>query len=52
VTTAFAVAEHALERCRILLDVQILDRDVPPIKVFTGGLRVGSSVLAEDQDLG
>jgi hypothetical protein len=48
VTAAFAVDEHALERRRILLDVQILDRDAPPIKVFTGGLRVGSSVLAED----
>ena len=49
---ALAVAEHPLEGGRIFLDVQILEPDVPPIEVFTGGLGVGSSILAEDQDHG
>jgi hypothetical protein len=45
---AFAQAEHPLELGRVLLDVDVLERDMPPIEVFTGGLRVGSGVFPED----
>ena len=45
-----AVAEHPFEFRGVLLDVDVLERDVPPLVVVTGGLRVGSSVLAEDID--
>jgi len=45
---AGAVLEHPREIGGVLLDVDVLERDVPPLIVFTGGLRVGSSVLAED----
>ena len=47
-TAALAQAEHPLARGRVLLDVEVLERDVPPIKVFTGGLCVGSRVFPED----
>jgi hypothetical protein len=47
---ALAVAEHALELRGVFLDVDVLERDMPPLIVVTGGLRVGSSVLAEDVD--
>jgi hypothetical protein len=47
---SLAVAEHPLERCRVLLDVQIFKRNLPPTEVLTGGLRVRSGVLAEDVD--
>src|ERR1043166_7901903 len=46
----FRVAEHALERRRVSLDVQVRDREMPPLIVVTGGLRVGSRVLAENLD--
>jgi hypothetical protein len=42
------VLEHPREIGRILLDVDVLERDVPPLIVVTGGLRVGSGILAED----
>ena len=45
---AEAVLEHPLEIGWILLDVDVLERSVPPLIIVTGGLRVGSSVLAED----
>jgi hypothetical protein len=41
--------KHPLEVGRVLLDVEILERDVPPGVVLTGGFRVGSRILAEDQ---
>ena len=47
-----AVHEHARERRRVLLDVEILERYVPPLKVVTGGLRIRSGVFAEDEDHG
>jgi hypothetical protein len=50
--TALAVAQHALEFGRVFLDVDVLERDMPPLIVVTGGLRVGSSVLAKDVDHG
>ena len=45
-----AEPEHALELGRVFLDVDVLERHVPPIKILTGGLGVGSGVLAEDVD--
>ena len=47
---SLAVAEHPLERGRVLLDVEILDRDLPPRVIVPGGSRVRSRVLAEDVD--
>ena len=47
---AFAVGEHALQLGRVFLDVDVFDRNVPPLIVSPGGLRVGSGVLAEDVD--
>jgi hypothetical protein len=41
--------KHPLEVGRVPLDVEILERDVPPGVVLTGGFRVGSSVFAEDE---
>ena len=49
---AGAVLEHPPHRVRISLDVEVLERNVPPLVVVTGGLRVGSGVLAEDIDHG
>jgi hypothetical protein len=46
----FAESEHALELRRGFLDVDVLEQNLPPLKVVTGGLRIGSGVLAEDQD--
>src|ERR1044071_3377575 len=47
---SLAVAEHPLERRRVLLDVVVLDRHLPPRVIVPGGSRVGSRVLAEDVD--
>lgn len=49
---AAAVAEpqHALKLRRALLDVDVLERNLPPLKVVTGGLRVRSGVFSEDVD--
>ena len=49
-STAFAITEHPLQLLRILLDVDVFKVDVPPLIVGPGGLRVRSSVLAEDRD--
>jgi hypothetical protein len=48
--TAVAEAEHPLELGGIFLDVDVFDRDMPPLVIVTGGLRVGSGVLAENVD--
>jgi hypothetical protein len=45
-----AVHEHARESCSVLLDVEVLERNLPPLKVVTGGLRVRSGVFAEDEN--
>src|ERR1051325_5709506 len=47
---AVAVAEHPLQLCGVLLDVDVFEIDMPPCVVVPGGLRVGSGVLAEDVD--
>lgn len=47
---ALAEAEHPFKFHGVLLDVDVLERDMPPLVIITGGLRVGSSVLAEDVD--
>jgi len=52
VALAFAVLQHSLEACRVLLDVDVLERDSPPLIIVTGGLGVGSTVFAENQDHG
>src|SRR2546425_594049 len=44
----FAVRQHPVEIGFFLLDVHILERDMPPLIVVTGGLRVRSRVFAED----
>jgi hypothetical protein len=46
--TPVGVAEHPLKLRRVLLDVDVLERDMPPLIVVTGGLRVRSGVFAED----
>src|SRR6266487_1676354 len=48
--TTVAEAEHPLELAGTLLDVDVFDLDMPPLVVVTGGLRVGSGVLAENVD--
>ena len=47
-----AEPEHALELRRVLLDVDVLERNVPPLIVVTGGLRVRSGVFAVNRDHG
>lgn len=42
--------EHALELRGVFLDVDVLERHVPPFMILPGGLCVGSGVLAEDVD--
>jgi len=49
-TPPIAVPEHALQVGRVLLDVDVFERNVPPLIVGPGGLRVGSGVFAEDVD--
>ena len=44
------VTEHALERRRVFLDVHVTDRNMPPLIVVPGGLRIRSGVLAENLD--
>src|SRR5262249_30118770 len=48
--SALGEAEHALELRRILLDVDVLERHVPPLTILPGGLRIRSSVLAKNRD--
>ena len=50
--TTLAETEHPLQIECVFLDVDVLERDMPPLTILTGGLRVGSSVLAEDRDHG
>jgi hypothetical protein len=45
-----AVHQHAREGRGVLLDVEVLERNMPPLKVVTGGLRIRSGVFAEDGD--
>jgi hypothetical protein len=45
-----AVNEHARKGRGVLLDVEVLERNVPPLKIVTGGLRIRSGVFAEDGD--
>ena len=45
---ALAERQHPVEVGVVLLDVDILERDLPPLVVVTGGLRVRSRILAED----
>ena len=46
----FGVPEHPLQLRRIFLDVDVLERHVPPLMILPGGLRIRSCVLAEDVD--
>jgi hypothetical protein len=43
-----AEGQHALQVGRVAFDVDVLERNLPPAKILTGGLRIRSSVLAED----
>ena len=45
-----AVRQHPLEISLALLHVDVFERDSPPFIILTGGLGVGSGVLAENQD--
>jgi hypothetical protein len=47
---AGGVGQHPRELGGPFLDVDVVDRDVPPLIVCPGGLRVRSGVLAEDRD--
>ena len=49
-TAPLAVPEHALELSGVFFDVDVRERNVPPLIVVTGGLRVGSGVLAVNRD--
>jgi hypothetical protein len=42
--------EHPREVGGVLLDVDVFERDVPPGVLLTGGFRVGSGVLPENQN--
>ena len=46
---AAGVRQHPRELSGLLLDVDVVDRDVPPLIVCPGGLRVRSTVFAEDR---
>jgi hypothetical protein len=48
--SALAESQHPLQLRRVLFDVDVLERDLPPLKVVTGGLGIRSGVLAEDED--
>lgn len=45
-----AQPQHPLQLGGVLLDVDVLDLDMPPDEILTGGLRVRSGVLAENRD--
>lgn len=45
---ALAELEHPRKLRRVLLDVDVSELDMPPCEVVTGGLGVGSRILAED----
>jgi hypothetical protein len=47
-TASARVVEHSVERCCVFLDVYEFERDVPPLVIVTGGLRMRSTVLPED----
>jgi hypothetical protein len=47
---AIAEPEHPLQPRLVFLDVDVLERNLPPLKVVTGGLRVRSGVFAEDEN--
>jgi hypothetical protein len=47
-----AEGQHALKLRLALLDVDVLERGLPPLKVVTGGLRIRSGVFAEDENHG
>ena len=47
---AAAEGQHLFQIGRVLLDVDVFELNVPPLIVVTGGLRVGSRVLAENVD--
>ncbi len=51
VAAALAVAEHPLQAGGVLLHVDVLDRVAALCEDLTGLRRVGSGVLAEDQDV-
>ena len=45
-----AVNKHARKGRGVLLHVEVLERNMPPLKIVTGGLRIRSGVFAEDGD--
>ena len=47
---ALRVAQHAVELCGVLLDVDVGEVYMPPFIILTGGEGVGSRVFAEDVD--
>ena len=47
---ALAEPEHPLQPRLVFLDVDVLERNLPPLKVVTGGLRIRSGVFAEDEN--
>jgi hypothetical protein len=42
------VLQHHRQRRLVFLDVEVLDVAMPPLVIVTGGLRVGSTILAEN----
>jgi hypothetical protein len=46
----FGMLEHSRKVGRVLLDIDVFERDVPPGVLLTGGFRVGSGVLPENQN--
>ena len=49
---AVAKGQHPRQRGGVLLHVEVFERNLPPLKILTGGLRVGSRVFAEDVNHG
>jgi len=47
---SLAVAEHPLEFRRVVLDVDVLERDAAALIIVAGGLRIRTRVLAEDRE--
>src|SRR5262249_62049464 len=44
------VAEHPVQIGWLLLDVDVFERNMPPLIVVTGGSSVGSSIFAENHN--
>jgi hypothetical protein len=51
VAAALGILEHALQPLFVFEHVDVLERDLAPVKRLPGARRVGSEIFAENQDL-